>query len=140
METNVAGSMQVAESFAPLLSLSSNARVIFMSSGLGSHKIQADTDTHPLKDWPAYAASKAALNMMMLWFAQKHPTWKVNACCPGLRATALNSFGTVTKNIPGKMEDGAVNAVRLSLLGKEGETGTLTQRNDETGEVRTLPW
>jgi hypothetical protein len=38
------------------------------------------------------------------------------------------------------LEDGALNAVRLTLLEKDGETGTFTQRNDETGEIRTLPW
>jgi NAD(P)-dependent dehydrogenase (short-subunit alcohol dehydrogenase family) len=138
METNVAGSALIAESFAPLLSNSSNPRVIFMSSGLGSIGTQAELRFH--KDWPAYSSSKAALNMLMLWFAQKYPEWRVNACCPGFRATNLNNYGESTNNAPGKLEDGALNAVRLTLLEKDGETGTFTQRNDETGEIRTLPW
>lgn len=69
-------------------------------------------------------------------------------CCIGRRtdfmckATALNGFGAgLSGNIrPGKIEDGAVNAVRLSLLDKGGETGTWTRRNDETGEITTEAW
>ena len=139
METNVAGSALVAESFAPLLSKSSHPRVIFMSSGLGSVKQHAD----PLdwgKEWPAYSASKAALNVLMLWFAHQNPKWKVNACCPGFRATNLNDYGGENSAFAGKLEDGALNAVRLTLLRKDGETATFTQRNDETGEIKTLPW
>jgi NAD(P)-dependent dehydrogenase (short-subunit alcohol dehydrogenase family) len=136
--TNVAGSAQVAQAFEPLLSKSPNPRIIFMSSGLGSLTRNADTGFH--KNWPAYSASKAALNSIMIWFSQKHPDWKINACCPGFRATALNNYGESTKNVPGKLEDSAINAVRLTLLDKDGETGTFTQRNDDTGEIRILPW
>ena len=41
---------------------------------------------------------------------------------------------------PGKLENGALNAVRLALLDKDGETGTYTQYNEETDEYATLPW
>lgn len=57
------------------------------------------------------------------------------------QATALNNYGGAESTIkPGNLEDGAVNAVRLTLLGKDGESGTCTQRNDGTGEISTVPW
>ena len=158
MRTNVEGAAQTVETFAPLLSKAGNPRVIFMSSTLGSHTRVAEL--HIGKDWPAYSTTKAAVNMIMLWFANHYPGWKVNACCPGFRvrlssyilqfneyadfgkATNLNNFATAGTQspIPGKLEDGAMNAVRLTLLGKDGETATFTSRDDKTGEIRSLPW
>ena len=85
MRTNVEGAAQTVETFAPLLSKADNPRVIFMSSGLGSHTRVAEMRYN--KDWPAYSTTKAALNMMMLWFADQYPEWKVNACCPGFRVS-----------------------------------------------------
>ena len=59
---------------------------------------------------------------------------------PFMQATALNNFGQGGSFAPGKIEDGAKNAVRLSLLGKDGESGTFTEMDDQTGEVRVVPW
>lgn len=83
MKTNVAGAAQTAEAFVSLLSKADNPRVIFMSSGHGS--LQRHSNLGFNNKWPAYAASKAALNMIMLWFWRRFPEWKVNACCPGFR-------------------------------------------------------
>ncbi|KAK3705885.1 hypothetical protein LTR37_013038 [Vermiconidia calcicola] len=141
LDTNVAGAAQMAQTFAPVLSKAENPRLIFMSSGLGSLTINHDMKIQ--KSWPAYAASKAALNMIMLWFWQQYPDWKVNACSPGFRATNSNNFGKAgsAPPTPGRLEDGALNAVRLTLLGKEdGESGTHTSRDDKTGEISTVPW
>ncbi|USW53633.1 hypothetical protein Slin15195_G069520 [Septoria linicola] len=55
-------------------------------------------------------------------------------------ATALNDFGKGGHIVPGKTEDGANNAVRLSLLTKDGESGTHMEMDDNTGEVRIVPW
>lgn len=55
--------------------------------------------------------------------------WKIHACCPGYVATDLNNFRGV-----GKVEDGAINAVRLSTLGKDGETGTYSNKEGP------MPW
>ena len=83
MNTNVAGAAQTAEAFIPLLSKAENPRIIFMSSGLGS--LQRHSVLGFNNKWPAYSASKAALNMIVLYFWQRFPEWKVNACCPGFR-------------------------------------------------------
>ena len=53
----------------------------------------------------------------------------------------MNQFGDANKtSTPGNLEDGALNAVRLSLLEAEGETGTFTSRDDATGEIKQVPW
>jgi hypothetical protein len=53
----------------------------------------------------------------------------------------MNDFGRAVKSsTPGNLEDGALNAVRLSLLGKDGESGTYTARIDSTGEITQTPW
>lgn len=137
MQTNVAGAAGTAEAFAPLLQKADNPRMIFMSSGLSSlERAHARTNAN----WPAYSASKAALNMVMLYFYHSYFEIKVNACSPGFRATALNNFGQGGSMKAGKAEDGANNAVRLSLLGEDGESGTHTEMVDATGEVKTVPW
>lgn len=138
MATNVAGAAQTAETFIPLLSKADNPRIIFMSSGLGSLTLHSGPNSN--NKWPAYSATKAALNMIMLYYWRRFPDWKINACCPGFRPTALNNYGAVESHKPGKLEDGANVAVRLSLLDKDGESGTNTRQDDETGEVSVVPW
>ncbi|KAF7188426.1 Short-chain dehydrogenase/reductase ATR10 [Pseudocercospora fuligena] len=63
--TNAAGAAQTAEEFIPLLQKAENPRIIFMSTGLGSLD-RATKMPAGVKNWPAYASSKAALNMIML--------------------------------------------------------------------------
>ena len=83
MNTNVAGAAQTAETFVPLLSKAENPRIVFMSTGFGSCQRVSTFQSNEL--WPAYSASKAALNMVMLWYWRRFPEWKVNACNPGFR-------------------------------------------------------
>lgn len=86
MQTNVAGAAQTADAFKPLLEKAANPRIIFMSSGLGSLYTCTQRSN---KDWPAYSSSKAALNMIMLYYWHICPGMKVNACCPGFRVGLL---------------------------------------------------
>jgi NAD(P)-dependent dehydrogenase (short-subunit alcohol dehydrogenase family) len=88
-DTNVFGAAQTAETFVPLLSKAENPRLIFMSSGIGSLARASSGGNN--KQWPAYAASKAALNMVMLWYANEYPEWKVNSCAPGFRVRVSSS-------------------------------------------------
>jgi NAD(P)-dependent dehydrogenase (short-subunit alcohol dehydrogenase family) len=64
MRTNVLGAMQAVEILYDLLV--PNGTVAVMSSGLGSISENATGS------WNSYAASKAALNMMMRGFASRH--------------------------------------------------------------------
>lgn len=64
----------------------------------------------------------------------------------------MNNFGEGVNETPGPVSEGAFNAVRLSLLGKDGESGTFTMleaSQDEysktmggegQGKVVTVPW
>jgi NAD(P)-dependent dehydrogenase (short-subunit alcohol dehydrogenase family) len=68
----------------------------------------------------AYSASKAALNMMTVQFANelRSAEIKVNSACPGFTATDMNQHrGKRT------VEQGAATPVRLALLPDDGPTG-----------------
>jgi NAD(P)-dependent dehydrogenase (short-subunit alcohol dehydrogenase family) len=117
---NVFGAMQTFETFTPLLEKSSNPRVVFISSGLGSFGNQS-----AMGNFAVYRSSKSAINMLAMTYAYRYKEkgWKINSCCPGYVATDLNNFRGV-----GKAESGAINAVRLATLGKYGETGTYSDK------------
>lgn len=83
--TNAAGAAASVEHFVPLLSRAENPRVVFMSSGAGSLKLAHGFGF--VKDYPAYSVSKAAENMVMLYYHHRFPDWKVNASNPGFRVS-----------------------------------------------------
>ena len=131
-ETNVFGVLMVYQAMLPLLRQSDNARIVNVSSTVGSLARNADPD-FPYRAifGPGYAASKTALNALTLAMAiELEPEGiKVNAVSPGFTRTALNNFtGTET------VEDGAREAVRVALLGPDAPTGTFT---DTDGPI---PW
>ncbi|KAJ7607663.1 hypothetical protein FB45DRAFT_806601 [Roridomyces roridus] len=129
---NVFGSALTTEAFVPLLEKSTNPRIVFISSEMGSLAIRADPEgrLHEMH-FPVYRSSKAALNMLALGYATKYREkgWKVNMNNPGFTATEMNGF-----TAPGKVEDAAKGAVRLAMLGVDGETGTFSENEGE------LPW
>jgi NAD(P)-dependent dehydrogenase (short-subunit alcohol dehydrogenase family) len=117
---NVFGAVQAFETFEPLLEKSENPRVVFISSDLGSFGKHLAPGGYPV-----YRSTKSALNMLAMTYAYNYreKNWKINACCPGYVATDLNHFHGV-----GSVESGAINAVRLATLGKDGETGTYSNK------------
>jgi len=130
-DTNVFGAVAVTQAFLPLLRKSEAARIVNMSSTLGSLALNSDPD------WAAagvkllaYNSSKAALNMVTVIFAAelKDTPIKVNAVCPGSVETDLNPYGTRT------VAQGAAVPVRLAMLPEGGPTGGYF---DEDGIV---PW
>ncbi|KAJ7662964.1 hypothetical protein B0H17DRAFT_1019999 [Mycena rosella] len=129
---NVFGAASTTEAFVPLLEKSAAARVVFVSSGLGSLTFLADPEGRSVSfPAPAYRCSKAAMNMLALTYAQRFRAqgWKVNIHNPGLVATDINNhMGTRTA------EEGAMGAVRLATLGEDGETGTFSENEGP------LPW
>ncbi|KAK7742361.1 hypothetical protein SLS53_004506 [Cytospora paraplurivora] len=148
VKTNAAGQAATVEHFVPLLSKADNPRVIFMSSGAGSLKLASDFGF--VKGYPAYCVSKAAENMIMLYYHHRFPAWKVNASNPGFRATKINNYGKDSSETPGPVSEGALNAVRLTLIGKDGESGTHTMlqasQDDYSKTIQgkdsvvTVPW
>ena len=121
-ETNVIGVFRVTKAFLPLLRKSNHGRIVNMSSGLGSLTRQANPNGGLAVGnmLLAYSASKAALNMMTVQFANelRSAGIKVNSACPGYTATDMNQHqGKRT------VEQGAATPVRLALLPDDGLTG-----------------
>jgi NAD(P)-dependent dehydrogenase (short-subunit alcohol dehydrogenase family) len=122
-ETNVYGVIAVTQAMLPLLKKSSAARIVNVSSGLGSLTWIADPACWAREHFGVvYAASKTALNAVTLAFAieLEKENIKVNAVSPGFTATALNNFqGTDS------VEVGSREPVRVALE-TDGPTATFT--------------
>ena len=132
-ETNVFGVLAVYQAMLPLLRESSDARIVNVSSGVGSLATNADRGySYRALYSPVYPASKAALNAITLaMMVELEPIGiKLNLVSPGFTKTNLNGFeGTES------VENGAREVVRVALLGPDGPTGTFTRWNDVT-----IPW
>jgi NAD(P)-dependent dehydrogenase (short-subunit alcohol dehydrogenase family) len=132
-ETNVFGVLAVYQAMLPLLRESSDARIVNVSSGVGSLTRNADP-AHPYHAMfgPVYPASKAALNAMTLamMIELESTGIKVNLVSPAHTRTNLNGY-TGTESV----EDGSREVVRVALLGPDRPTGTFTQ-----WENVTIPW
>ena len=120
-EVNFFGTLAVTQAMLPALRKSPSARIVNISSGLGSLARHSDpgwrfAQTKVL----GYSASKAALNMLTVQLAAelKDSLIKVNSAEPGFTATDLNNHrGTQT------LAEGAAAAVRLATLPDDGPTG-----------------
>lgn len=132
-ETNVFGPLAVYQAMLPLLREAPEARIVNVSSGVGSLTRNADPAfAYRVNFGPVYPASKTALNAITLAMAIELESTgiKVNAASPGFTKTNLNAYeGTET------VEEGAREAVRLALLGPDGPTGTFSHAT-----LGRLPW
>jgi NAD(P)-dependent dehydrogenase (short-subunit alcohol dehydrogenase family) len=132
-ETNVFGALAVYQAMLPLLRLSSDARIVNVSSGVGSLTTNANPAFPYHKFYgPIYPASKAALNAITLAIMVELESTgiKVNLVSPGFTKTNLNGYeGTES------LEDGSREVVRVALLGPDGPTGTFTR-----WEKADIPW
>lgn len=129
MNVNVTSTAVLTEKMAQLLEKSKLAKVIFISSTLGS--IQTTLDVGIMWNGPWYNSSKSAVNALAVHYAKLYPTWKVNSVCPGYRATGLNGAELNDETDP---KLGAVRAAELVAEGLDGVTGTYSR----TGEQ--IPW
>jgi NAD(P)-dependent dehydrogenase (short-subunit alcohol dehydrogenase family) len=132
-ETNVFGALAVYQAMLPLLRASPAARIVNVSSGVGSLTTNADPK-FPYHAFfgPVYPASKTALNAITLamMIELESTSIKVNLVSPGFTKTNLNGYeGTES------VEDGSREVVRVALLGPDGPTGTFTRWNNVT-----IPW
>ena len=132
-ETNVFGVLAVYQAMLPLLREAPAARIVNVSSGVGSLTRNSDPNySYRSTFGPVYPASKTALNALTLAMAIELESEgiKVNAVTPGFTKTNLNNYaGTET------VEEGAREIVRVALLGPEGPTGTFTHAT-----LGALPW
>ncbi|KAF2139468.1 uncharacterized protein K452DRAFT_275794 [Aplosporella prunicola CBS 121167] len=131
--TNVTGTACLTEALLPLLRKSQAPQVIFVSSTLGSLAENARKES-PAYQWDvkAYAASKAAVNMLALNYARvlMNAGVRVNTVCPGLVKTRMNGFNPAAVST----DEGAQRIVELATMGEEAPTATFS---DRSGPV---PW
>lgn len=131
-DVNVYGVVTVTNAMLPLLRAAEAARIVNMSSELGSLTMAIDQNTPYWQyNFAAYNSSKSALNMITVAYAKE--LWdtpiKVNAANPGYCATDLNgNTGYRTA------EQGAAIAVRLATLDADGPTGAYLE------DEGVLPW
>lgn len=124
---NTIAPYKLTEAFLPLLRNSSSPRVVYQSSQMGS--LTATSQQSGIA--PAYRASKAALNMLMVCQARilAETPIKINACHPGWVRTRMGG-----EEAPLTPADGAKTAIRLALLPDDGPSGKFFHGEEE------LPW
>lgn len=132
-ETNVFGVLAVYQAMLPLLRASSDARIVNVSSGVGSLTRNADP-AFPYRAifGPVYPASKTALNAISLamMIELEGTGIKLNLVSPAFTSTNLNGYAGTES-----VEDGSREVVRVALLGPDGPTGTFTG-----WEAAPIPW
>lgn len=140
-DVNVFGTVAVTQACIPFLRRSMAARVVNLSSPLGSLSLLSDHD-HPVstRGLLAYSSSKAALNAITIVYANElAPAGvKVNAANPGLVASDLNVDSPFRRGTR-TPEQGAQVPVQLALLGPDGPSGEFRGDDDSSVSV-TVPW
>jgi NAD(P)-dependent dehydrogenase (short-subunit alcohol dehydrogenase family) len=113
MNTNAFGAVLMVQALLPLLEKSSDARIINISSGMGS--LDGLTTTAP-----SYCLSKLALNGATIMLAQSLESKgiMVNAVCPGWVKTDMG--GSSAPRFP---EQGADTAIWLATEASRNQTG-----------------
>ena len=141
-EINVFGVVGVTNAMLPLLRKAPAARIVNVSSEVGSIAGQSDP-SHPLAQMPAsvqYPSSKAALNMITVMYAKelRDTPIKVNAANPGFTDTDFNDhrgFRTAA--------GGAEPSVYLATLPDDGPNGIhwgYVWAGEGEGGYGVIPW
>jgi NAD(P)-dependent dehydrogenase (short-subunit alcohol dehydrogenase family) len=142
-EINVFGVVAVTNAMLPLLRGAPAARIVNVSSEVGSITAQGDPG-HPLGQIPAsvpYPSSKAALNMITVMYAKelKDTPIKVNSANPGFTDTDFNDhrgFRTAA--------EGAEPSVHLATLPDDGPSGIhwgyIWTTDGQGGGYGVIPW
>jgi len=123
-DVNVFGPVRVTQAFLPLLLASPAARIVMVSSYLGSMARAAGNSQSP--NVMGYGSSKTALNAITIAFARELAPRgiAVNAAAPGYTATDLNAHkgGRTVQQAAGVI-------VRLATLEPGGPTGGYFDEN-----------
>ncbi|NES30834.1 SDR family NAD(P)-dependent oxidoreductase [Micromonospora terminaliae] len=138
-ETNVFGVVAVTNALLPLLRRAPAARIVNVSSEVGSIGVMTDPEgaLFALTSVP-YPSSKTALNMVTAMYAKelRDTPIKVNAANPGYCATDLNHHSGFRTP-----EEGAEVSVHLATLPADGPSGLLWgYQMDAGGGYGVLPW
>ena len=120
-ETNFFGPFEMIREFVPLMLKSSSARIVNISSDMGSLAHINNPDSHVYEVMgPAYQSSKAAINALTVLFAKEFTGthFKVNSASPGWCRTDMG-----TEDAPLSIVEGAQTPVMLATLPDDGPTG-----------------
>ncbi|MGG1947407.1 SDR family NAD(P)-dependent oxidoreductase [Trinickia sp. NRRL B-1857] len=132
LETNFIGTLAVTQAMLPLLHKSSAARIVNLSSSLGSLTLNGDpASPYYSARLIGYNASKAAVNMLTVQMAEelKETAILVNSVSPGYVRTDLTGHtGFMTP------EEGAKLPVKYALLDDDAVSGTFVEPGGVT------PW
>lgn len=99
MEVNFIGALAVTQAMLPLLRAAPEARIVNLSSSMGSLAENADPEApYYTQRFIGYNASKAALNMLTIQLHEelKSAGIKVNSVSPGFVKTDLTGYGEIT--------------------------------------------
>ncbi len=131
-EANFFAVVALTQALIPLLQRAPAARIVNLSSILGSQTLHSAPDS-PIEvaKGLAYNASKSALNMFTIHLAHalKDSHIKVNSAHPGWVKTDLGG-----PNAPMEISDSWKTSVRLATLDEQGPTGAYFH------EDQPLPW
>jgi NAD(P)-dependent dehydrogenase (short-subunit alcohol dehydrogenase family) len=131
-EANLFAVLAVTKALLPALKKAEAARIVNVSSILGSVSLQATkgSPTYSTKLF-AYNASKAALNVFTISLAHelRNTKIKVNSAHPGWVKTDLGGDAA-----PMNVVDGAKTEVELATLGEDGPTGGFFHMGE------AIPW
>jgi NAD(P)-dependent dehydrogenase (short-subunit alcohol dehydrogenase family) len=131
-EANLFAVHAMTKALLPALKKADAARIVNVSSILGSVSLQATkgSPTYSTKLF-AYNASKAALNVYTISLAHelRHTKIKVNSAHPGWVKTDLGGSAA-----PMNVVDGAKTEVELATLGEDGPSGGFFHMGEE------IPW
>lgn len=132
METNFIGTLAVTQAMLPLLKQGPAARIVNLSSSLGSLTVNGDpTSPYYAARLIGYNASKAALNMLTVQLSAELADTPivVNSVSPGYVKTDLTGHtGYITP------EEGAKLPVEYALLGDDAVSGQFVEAGGNT------PW
>ena len=131
-ETNLFAPVALTQALLPLLRKSRAARIVNVSSIMGSLALHSDGNSPIYNIKPfAYDASKAALNAFTIHLAHelRDTNMKVNSAHPGWVKTDMG-----TDAAPMGIVEGAKTSVALATLPDDGPTGAFIHLG------KTLPW
>lgn len=132
LDTNFVGTLAVTQAMLPLLREAPAARIVNLSSSLGSITLNGDpTSPYYSVRLIGYNASKAALNMLTVQLAEelRGTPIVITSVSPGYVKTDLNGHtGSMTP------EQGAKLPVEYALLGEGAVSGRFVEASGET------PW
>ncbi|OJJ30084.1 hypothetical protein ASPWEDRAFT_176770 [Aspergillus wentii DTO 134E9] len=127
LDVNVVGALSVTEAFLHLLRESSEPRLVFVSSSMGSITHAADPNSpYYNPNGTEYRTSKAAVNMLMVmyWARLKDEGFKVFAADPGLCATNFTGDAeSLRRRKAAEPEDGGRRVAVVVRGEKDGEAG-----------------